>query len=70
MEFSAIEQIEKHIKLVKKNIDVISLWIEDGRSKEYIEAREKDLEYHKGMLVAYQSALRCVEKEFNQKRGL
>ena len=40
MEFSAIEEIKNDIKLVKRNIDVINVWIEDGVSKEYIEARK------------------------------
>lgn len=70
MEFSAIEEIKNDIKLVKRNIDVINVWIEDGVSKEYIEARKKDMEFHNGLLVAYETALKYAEKEFNQKRGL
>ena len=70
MEFSAIEEIKNDIKLVKRNIDVINVWIEDGVSKEYIEARKKDMGFHNGLLVAYETALKYAEKEFNQKRGL
>ena len=49
---------------------MINVWIEDGVSKEYIEARKKDMEFHNGLLVAYETALKYAEKEFNQKRGL
>ena len=64
MEFSTIEQNEKHIDGCEDNIRLIrELCLIDNHAI-------KDIEYNKGVIDGMKLAIQYIEREFNDKRGL
>lgn len=64
MEFYAIEELKKLIIGCEDNIRQIREW--DLIDNDAI----KDIEYYKGAIDGMEKAIKYIEKEFNQKRGL
>ena len=65
MEFSAIEELKKNIDGCEDNIRMIRKW-DSSIDNHAI----KDIEYNKGAIDGMKTAIKYIEKEFNQKRGL
>ena len=64
MEFSAIEELKKNIDGCEDNIRMIREWgLIDNHAI-------KDIEYNKGAIDGMKTAIKYIEKEFNDKRGL
>ena len=64
MKFSAIEELRYEIRCCEDNIRMIREWgLIDNHAI-------KDIEYNKGAIDVMKTAIKYIEKEFNQKRGL
>ena len=64
MKFSAIEELRYEIRCCEDNIRMIREWcLIDNHAI-------KDIEYNKGAIDGMKTAIKYIEKEFNQKRGL
>ena len=62
MEFSAIEELKKNIDGCEDNIRMIREWgLIDNHAI-------KDIEYNKGAIDGMKTAIKYIEKEFNEKR--
>ena len=64
MKFSAIEELRYEIRCCEDNIRMIREWgLIDNHAI-------KDIEYNKGAIDGMKTAIKYIEKEFNEKRGL